>query len=300
MDSASLLRLVLLSAIWGASFLFMRVAVPAFGPLALIALRVTIAAVFLTLIARVNGRRLDWRGHARTFLIVGFLNAALPFVLFAYAAQTLGASLLTIFNATTPMFGALIGALWLRVPLTRMALAGLACGFLGVVVLVANGLTPGAGELPTRAAGLAALAALAASASYAVSSAYVRRFPDGTTPFDLAHGSMWAASLLLLPTIPWAWPANPPGPADWATVVALGILCTGAAFLLYFRLIRDIGPTRALTVTFLIPFFGTLFGAVFLGEAVGWNTVLGGLLVIAGIALVGGLIGKRRRPGASA
>lgn len=293
MNLASLIRLFLLAAIWGASFLFMRIGVPVFGPAALIALRVGIAALFLGLVAVWLRRGLALRRHARHFMIVGLLNTALPFLLFAYAAQTLSASLLSILNTMAPLFGAAIAARWLHTPLGTPAAAGLLCGLAGVAVLVGSDNAPALGDnWPAIAA------ALLAPLCYGIASAYAKARKDGPLPisaFDNAHGSMWAATLLVAPLAFLAPLRETPGAGDFAAVTALGIVCTGAAYLLYFRLIEDAGPTRALSVTFLIPVFGVLWGALFLNEPVGWSTLAGGALVLAGIALTNDLFGGLRR-----
>lgn len=285
MDIASLIRLFLLAAIWGASFLFMRVGVPVFGPVALIAFRVLIAAIFLWLASLWLKKNLEFRRHWKHYLIIGLLNSAFPFLLFAYAAQSLSASLLSILNATSPIFGAIIAALWLRMTITRSIIFGLLCGLTGVILIVGNGVSV------AGSAGWTALAAgLIAPMSYALASTYTRACPTAVTPFGNAHGSMWMATLLVLPLLFLAPLRHTPLAADWAAVSALGILCTGAAYLLYFRLINDVGPTRALSVTFLVPVFGVLWGSIFLDEAINREMVIGGLLVLAGIALTGGLI----------
>jgi drug/metabolite transporter (DMT)-like permease len=292
MDTASLFRLFLLAAVWGGSFLFMRIGVPVFGPAALIAVRVSIAAVFLWLAGQWMKKDIQFGRHWRHYLIIGLLNSALPFLLFAYAAQALSASLLSILNATAALWGALVSALWLRTPLTRSVVAGLLCGLGGVILLVGNGiaLTGEGGWLPIAAG-------LVAPISYSLASTYTKACPSAATPFGNAHGSMWMASLLVLPVVFFAPLQQTPQAGDWAAVAALGIVCTGAAYLLYFRLIEDVGPAKALSVTFLIPVFGVLWGALFLDEAVGWDKVTGGLLVLTGIALTNGLVKfpERRR-----
>ena len=282
MTAASLLRLLLLSAIWGGSFLLIRIGAPALGPVPLMEARVLLAALFLAAVALVLRRPLAWRTHWRHYLLVGFLNSALPFLLFGYAALTLSAAMLSILNATSPLWGALIGAAWQRAPLGRRTLAGLALGVAGVGLLVGFdrvALQPGAGA--------AIAASLAAALCYAVASNYTKAAKT-VEPFANAHGSMWVTSLLLLPALLAFPPAVTPAAGIVAIVAALGVVCSGIAYLLYFRLIEDIGAAPALTVTFLIPLFGTFFGWLFLDEAVGWHTLAGGAVVIAGTALVTG------------
>ena len=290
MDLASLLRLFLLAAIWGASFLFMRVGVPVFGPVALIGLRLAIGAAFLWLAGRALRRTLALKGNVRHFAVIGLLNSALPFLLFAYAARSLSASLMAILNATAPLFGALCAAVFLRAPLTPEMAAGLACGFAGVFVLAGDGASLSAGEWP------AFDAALVAPLSYSLASTYAKAFPNGATPYANAHGSMWMATLFVLPLAVLAPPPQTPVPADWAALATLGVVCTGLAYLFYFRLIDDVGPARALSVAFLIPVFGVLWGALFLDETIGANTLGGGALILAGIALTSGLVKFGRRP----
>ncbi|MBK9349306.1 MAG: DMT family transporter [Sulfuritalea sp.] len=282
MTTASLLRLLLLSAIWGGSFLLIRVGAPAIGPVPLMEARVLLAAVFLAGVGLLLRRPLAWRAHWRHYLFIGFFNSALPFLLFGYAALTLSAAMLSILNATSPLWGALIAAVWQRAPLGGRRLAGLALGIAGVGLLVGFdrvALLPGAG--------LAIAASLAAALCYAVASNYTKA-AKAVEPFANAHGSMWAASLLIVPALLAFPPSAAPTLGIVAVVAALGVVCSGVAYLLYFRLIDDIGAAPALTVTFLIPLFGTAFGWLFLDEAVGLHTLAGGAVVIAGTALVTG------------
>ena len=282
MTTASLARLLTLSGIWGGSFLLIRIGAPALGPVALMEARVLLAAVFLAAIAAVLRRPLAAGNHWRHYLAIGLLNSALPFLLFGYAALTLPAAMLSILNATSPLWGALIGGIWQGIPLSGRTLSGLALGVTGVGLLVGFdrvALQPGAG--------LAIAASLAAALCYATASAYART-ARSVEPFANAHGSMWAASLLMAPALLAFPPTAPPTAGIVALVAVLGLVCSGVAYLLYFRLIEDIGAAPALTVTFLIPLFGTLFGWLFLDEPVGWHTLLGGAVVVAGTALVTG------------
>ncbi|MCF8198665.1 MAG: DMT family transporter [Sulfuritalea sp.] len=282
MNAASLIRLISLSAIWGAAFLFLRIAVPSLGAVALVEFRVALAALFLLLVAVVLKKRLNVRAHWRHYLILGLINSALPFLLFSFAAQTLSASLLSILNATAPIWGASIGAVWSRTTLAPRAVVGLALGVVGVALLVGFdkiSVQPGA------ALGIAA--ALGAAACYGISSLYVKS-AKAIEPFANAHGSMWAAALIILPALFFFPAVAVPDPGVIAAVVALGVVCSGIAYLLYFRLIVDLGAASALTVTFLIPLFGILWGRLFLDEVIGWHTVVGSFTVILGTAMVTG------------
>ncbi|NML63098.1 DMT family transporter [Massilia sp. RP-1-19] len=277
-----MLRLVLLAAIWGSSFLFMRIAAPVLGPAVLIEYRVGFAAVFLAIVGVILKKRLDLRANWKHYLILGLLNSAFPFLLFAFAARTLSASVLSVLNATAPMWGALIGALWSRQAISGRSALGLILGTAGVALLV------GFDQVTSRpGAAVAIAAALVAAVSYSVASAYAKT-AESVEPFANAHGSMWAATLLVIPVLPFFPAPAEPTIGIMGAALALGILCSGIAYILYFKLIQDVGPTSALTVTFLNPLFGILWGALFLGELVGWHTILGAAIVITGTALVTG------------
>jgi len=274
-------RLLALAAIWGASFLFMRIAAPPLGPAATAGLRVALAAVALVVWLRWARVDLAWRAQWRFYLAVGLVTSAAPFALWAFSALHLPASYLVVLNATAPLFGALVAALWLRERLAPRAALGLAAGIAGVATLVGFGpLRPSPMILWAIAAG--ALASLC----YAVAAAYMKRRSAGVNAAAVATGSQIGATLLLAPLVAALPPPALPTAGEWLAAAALGVLCTGAAYLLYFRLIADVGPTRALTVTFLIPVFGMLWGTLFLGEAITPLMVVGCALVLAGTALV--------------
>lgn len=282
MDAASLIRLVTLAAIWGASFLFTRISVPILGPALLVEWRVGLAALFLAGISVLFNRRLNIKAHWRHFLVLGLFNSALPALLFSFAAQTISVSLLAILNATSPIWGAIIAAVWARHALSGKTVFGLFLGMTGVAVLV------GFDEIALRpGAGMAIAASLGAACSYGIAINYAKA-AKLVEPFANAHGSMWAATLLITPAVLFLPASAVPGVGIMAAVLALGVLCTGIAYLLYFRLVADLGAASALTVTFLIPVFGVLWGFLFLDEVVGWHTVAGSVTVIIGTALVTG------------
>ena len=282
MNAASLIRLLALSAIWGASFLFMRMGAPVLGPTLLIFCRVLSAALFLAVVGAALRKPLHARRNALHYVVLGLFNSALPFLLFAFAARTLSASLMAILNATAPIWGAVIGAAWTRTMLSARSTAGLALGVAGVALLV--GFDP---STLREGAPLAIALALGASFSYGIATNYAKSAKK-VEPFANAHGSMWASTLLIAPALPFAPPAAVPGLAIGLAVLALGVVCSGIAYLLYFRLIADIGAASALTVTFLVPVFGVLWGHAILGEPLGWNTLAGAAIVIVGTALVTG------------
>lgn len=282
MSAAHFVRLIVLAAIWGASFLFMRISAPVLGPVMLIEFRVVLAAVFLLLMSFILRNRLCLRERWRHYLILGLFNSALPFLLFGIAALTISASMLSILNATSPLWSALIGAVWSRQPLTAKTLAGLTLGMAGVWLLV------GLDKISLEPkAGMAIACALGAALSYGVATIYARSARQ-VDAFSNAHGSMWAATVLVLPAVPFFPSPASPDIAVMLSVLALGIVCSGIAYLLYFRLVADLGATSALTVTFLIPVFGILWGHLILGEPVSWQTGLGAAIIFAGTALVTG------------
>ncbi|NGZ84418.1 DMT family transporter [Duganella aceris] len=282
MSTANLLRLIFLAAIWGGSFLFMRIAAPVLGAAVLIEYRVLFAALFLAVIGLFLKKKLDLRAHWKHYLILGLFNSALPFLMFAFAARTLSASLLAVLNATTPLWGTLIAAVWSRQMVTGKVMLGLALGTCGVALLV------GFDHVSAKpGAGIAIAAVLFASFNYGIASNYAKQAKT-VEPFANAHGSMWAAALLVLPVVPFFPAPAEPTIGIMGAVIALGVLCSGVAYLIYFRLIQDVGPSSALTVTFLSPLFGILWGMLFLGETVGWYTIVGAAIVITGTALVTG------------
>ncbi len=280
MTPRSVALLVILAALWGGSFVFMRVAVPALGPIPLAFARVTLAAAALLALAAAQRRLPDFRIRWREFAVVGIVNSALPFVLFCYAEQYITASAAAILNATSPFFGAIAAAIWLRDALTGRKMIGMLLGFAGVAVLV--GWHP---EDITGDTALAIAACLAASLCYGLGGTYTKLRLAGVPSFAIACGSQWAAAIALAPA---ASVVSIPGPVTWlvaANVAALALASTAIAYLIYFRLIADAGPARALTVTFLIPFFGVLWGYLFLGEALTPNMLAGGALIVTGTAL---------------
>lgn len=271
-------RLVALAAIWGASFLFVRIAAPAVGPFATADLRMLIAAAALAAWFTVTRFDVQWRRHARHYVIVGILNSAGPFLLFAYAALSITAGLMAVVNATSPMWGALFSAVLLRDRLTLRAMAGLATGIAGVALVT----RPDSGG----GAALAVMAALGAAACYGLAGVYMRRWASHVPARGMALGTQIPGALALLPFAAASTPLAWPGMQVAASLLVLGLVCSGIAYLLYFRLVADIGATGALTVTYLVPVFGVAWGAMFLGEAVSTSMLAGTGLIVLGTFLV--------------
>ena len=282
--------LFLLAAIWGGSFLFMRMAVGDLGPIVLSALRTLIAGSLLLPV-------LVWRKKLpllfkswRPIVIVGLLNAVLPFLFLSYATRTLPSGTMSIINAITPLWGGAIAWLWLKDRLPPLRIAGLAIGFIGIVVLVWDKLNFQATESI-----LAVLAGVAGPFFYGIAANFTKKFLTGTEPIVIATGSLLAGGIVLLPFAVWAWPTGPVDPRAWAAMLMLAVLCTSVAYILYYRLLINIGPARAMTVTFLVPVFGVLWGWFWLHEAVTLRIVLGGAIILLGTALATGLLKPRVR-----
>lgn len=277
MQPADVARLLLLAGLWGGSFAFMRVAVPVMGPLWLAFSRVALA--FLALLAVALARRAmpPFFAHWRDYAFIGVVNSALPFALFCFAEQYVSAAIGAILNATSPFFAAAVAALWLKETLTRRKLAGMVLGLAGVVLLV--------GWSPQALAGMmlpAMCACLGAALCYGVASVYVKRRMATVPAFAVALYSQLAAAALLAPALPWVRLPGPLTPLVVGNALALALASTALAYLLYFRLIATIGPARALTVTFLVPVFGVLWGLLFLGESVSAKALAGCALILAG------------------
>ncbi|GAB4397805.1 MAG: DMT family transporter [Rhodoferax sp.] len=282
------LDFVLLGAIWGASFLFTRLAAPAFGALATAGLRVSIAAVVLTPLLLLRGQGPTLRAHAPKLLVLGMINSGLPFALLAFALLTISSALSSILNATVPLFGALVAWVWLKDRPHGAKIAGLLIGFVGVALL-ASGKASFKPDASGAVTGWAVLACLAASLCYGISASFSRRFLAGVPSLTVATGSQIGAALgLALPAL-LTWPAQPPALQAWAAVAVVGVLCTGVAYVLFFRLVDTVGAAGSLTVTFLIPVFAVFYGVLFLGEHVTAWMLMCGAIILLGTALSMGL-----------
>ena len=293
MNATSFAQLVTLGAIWGGAHALTRFSVPTLGPVLLVEARIVLAALMLSIVALYTTRPLKLKTQWRQIIVLGALNTAVPFFLSTYALTELNASVLSVLNATAPVFGAVIGALWLRDPLSARKIAGMLIGISGVTILLWTDLGSSRALDP-----LPVVAALGTACAYGFSSNYARRHAATLDHFNSAHGSLWVAALIIAPAAPFFPVSGAISIGVAAAVAALGVVCTGIAYLLYFRLIRDVGPASALTVAFLIPVFGVLWGVVFLGEPVTPALVGGGLLVISGTALATQFrLSSLRRPG---
>lgn len=281
MAAADYLRLVVLAAIWGGSFIFQRVAAPVLGAAVVAEGRLLIAGLVLALWFRLIGFDPQWRRHARQYLAIGLVNMALPSLLYAFAMMHIPAALAAILNATSPMFGALFAALFLGERLTARKGLGCAAGACGVALIAQPG---GFAATPMFAAAIAAC--LAACLCYGYTGVVVARHAAQTPSRGIAVGSQLAGAAMLLPLLPFSPPPAEPTAFALSNLVALALLGNTLGMVLYFRLITDTGATRALTVTYLMPLFAVLWGMLFLGESLPAAALAGGVLILAGTVLV--------------
>jgi drug/metabolite transporter (DMT)-like permease len=285
-----LARLVALGAMWGASYLFMRVAVPHLGPALMIELRVAAAGLMLAAVMVATGRRPEWRRHWRPWLFVAVVGTAVPFMLIAEALRTIDASTAAILNALVPLFTTIVAAAWIRDAITPPKAAGIALSIAGTAVLV--GWTPA----PMSARELAAASmSVAATLLYGINIVFSKVKLRDAAPIATSACTLLLAALVLAPFTPVDrdLPAVPL--AAWLALAGLAIVSTTVAFIYYYRLIADIGPVKASTVTLLVPVFGMIWGVVFLGEPLTPGRVAGCAIILAGCAMILGLARIRGR-----
>jgi drug/metabolite transporter (DMT)-like permease len=282
---ADLARLVALGAMWGASYLFMRVAVPHVGPVLMIELRVLIAGLALAAILYASGGQAGWREHWRSYLFVGVVGLAIPFVLIAEALTTIDASTAAILNALVPLFATIVAALWIRDPITPPKATGIALCLAGTVVLVGWTPTPmSAREL------LAASMSVAATALYGFTMVFTKVRLKGASPMGTSAATLLFAALALAPFSPIDRDFAGVPMAAWLAVLGLAIVSTTLAFIFFYRLIADIGPVKASTVTLLVPVFGMIWGVIFLGEPITAGRIAGCAIILFGCSLILGLV----------
>jgi len=265
------IELLLLASIWGASFMFMRIGAPEFGPILFTTLRASIGAIFLFSCLVLFKQTKALNGRWRRIFVVGALNTAMPFALFGYATLTLTAGTTSVLNATTPMFGAIVAYFWLKDKLTPSATLGLFIGFLGVYLLVSeNGHfdSNNSAFFNDKDVVLPTLAAMLAALCYGISANYTKKYLTDIKPLALAAGSQITASAILLPMSLFFIPETLPSAKAIGSVILIGVICTGVAYIIFFRLIAELGPAKAISVTYLIPVFGILWGTLFLDETI--------------------------------
>jgi drug/metabolite transporter (DMT)-like permease len=290
MTTADGFRLVALAAIWGASFIFFRVVAPVLGAIWTAEFRVLIAGMALMVFAMLSKSNLELRKYGLWYAVIGVLNSGIPFALIAFAQLKLTASMAAILNATTPMWSLIIGTLAFGVPFTIWKALGLVLGILGVGVLVGwSPLEPG---LQTT---LSVLAMLTATLCYGIATNMTRAKLQNAPPLGSAVGSQLASSALLAVFMPFDLPRAAPSSTVILCVLALALICTAVAYLIYFRLIRDIGPIPASTVTLIIPIFSMIWGTLFLGETITIVKILACAIILCGVGFINGFLPTSKR-----
>jgi drug/metabolite transporter (DMT)-like permease len=285
-----IIELPLLAAIWGASFLFMKIGGPEFGPILFMAIRTLVASVLLlSLLAYKKQLKLLFQ-YNKAIFIVGLLNTAIPFSLFGWATLTLSAGSTSVLNATTPMFGAIVAVIWLKDTFNYSTILGLFIGFIGVYFLMFEKINS-----PNSAVILPVFAVMLASLFYGISANYTKKYLSKVKPLVLAAGSQISATIILLPISLFFLPDTMPSIEAINAVVVLGIVCTGFAYIIFFRLISAMGPTKAISVTYLIPAFGLFWGAIFLNEAITVIMLFGCGLILVGVALTTGVVSIKQK-----
>ncbi|MHA7879423.1 MAG: DMT family transporter [Saccharospirillum sp.] len=285
MSAIDAIRLIVLSTLWGVSFLFMRVAAPEFGPVALIFVRMGVAALVLLPLFSVARYRALFFQHVLPLSILALTNHVIPFSLLAYATLSLEAGFTSLINATTPLFTALIGVLLFAVPVQRQQYWGLGIAFLGVYVLSANRL-----DFSIGGDGWAILAALVATLFYGIAGNFSKARLAHLPVRVVAGGTTLMSSLILLIPALVLWPAQMPSGLAWANAIALAILSSAMAFFLYFQLLASAGATATSTVTFLVPVSALGWGYLILGEVLTLQILIGMAITLLGTAIATRLI----------
>lgn len=281
MNSRQLLQLFVLASIWGASFMFIRLAVPHFGAVPLSGTRSLIAALTLTPLMLMKGQWPAFRAAWKHLLVIGLISTALPFSFLSLSTQYTSAGFASILNALTPIFSALVAWLWLRESMTPAIVLGILLGFGGVLVMVFDRDT-----ISASFALLPILAGLAGTFLYGLTGNYSRRYMTGVPVLTISAGSQIFSALLLLPVALAQWPAEPIPLASWLYTGVLGVLCTGVAYILYFGLLETVGVARTVIVTYLVPVFAMLWGFTILGESVTLKMLAGAACILCGIGLI--------------
>ncbi len=278
------LVLILLSAIWGASFLFLRISSPVFGPFFLIEMRVASALLVLLPICLFMRKQHEIAANWKPIFVLSLCNMSLPFCLLAFATLSIGAGFTSIINATVPFFTAFLAFTLWQHRLSIMAMAGMFIGFFGVVLLVLDYSGPLSNNVNLLAIGAGLLASLFYGLAINIMAQYLR----GVSGVAVTTGSLLFSSITLLPFALWYLPEKMPTGSIWLSVLSLGIICTGFAFVLFYRLIARIGPNLAVTNTFLIPLFSLFWGNLFLAEEITLFMLFACTLVLTGVGLTTG------------
>ncbi|MFW8591080.1 DMT family transporter [Glaciecola sp. 2405UD65-10] len=279
MKAIDFFELLFLGAIWGASFILIKYAAPEFGIFTLVEIRALGASLLLLPLVFLKRSHAVLFTHWHHLLIVGLLNTVIPFCLFNYGLLHIQAGLAAILNATAPMFGVLIAYLYLKESIGKLGLFGVLLGFFGVVLISYEQNTEGDTSL------IPILAILLATFCYGIAAAYLRSKLSNVNAFALAGGSQLFSALALLPLALIDMPTSLPSPQAITSALILAFVCTGLAYVLYFDLIAKVGAPRAMTVGYLVPLFGIVWGYIIMNETLSELTLLGGGLILLGVML---------------
>ncbi len=273
--------LLLISAIWGGSFIFMKELSPVFGPILTSSFRLLSASIFLFIVYFFQGYQINWKKNYKMFLILGIGNSAVPFTLYAYAALYISPSISVILNSTAPMFGAMFVYLIVKESLSYKQISGLVLGTLGVGVVSSVTFLEGSNEVY-----LSVIACVVAALLYGLSGVITKKYASHIEAKELTLGSIFIAGLLLLPFMVFSPISGTVTLGLIITLIIFGVLCTAVAYLVYYKLIKEIGTVKALSVTYLMPVFGIFWSYIFYSEIIGISILLGLILIFLGIYLV--------------
>jgi drug/metabolite transporter (DMT)-like permease len=285
----SLLQLFTLAALWGASFLFIKLAVPHFGPIPLTGARSVVAAVTLLPLLLLSGKWAELREHWPHIMVIGLISTAAPATMLSISTEYTSAGFASILNALTPLFSALIAWLWLKEELTLPVVAGITLGFIGVMVMVFDRET-----ITSNFVLLPIIAGVTGTFLYGLTGNYSRRFAQHVSPIVITAGCQLFSTLFMVPLALLLWPAASIPMQGWIYAVILGVFCTGVAFILFFKLLETVGVVRTVIVTYLVPVFAMLWGTLFLDETITLKMMIGAGLILAGVGLSTRLAGLKR------
>ncbi len=290
MTNINTLLLVFLAAIWGSSFIFMRASVESFGPIGLIAVRIIVAALCMLVFLLKKRRFVEFLNNWRILLIVGLLNSAIPFMFLAYASLNLTGGTVSILNAMTPVFTAWITHIWLHDKMTKLQFFGMFLSITGLVFLAWDKVSL------DLASWLPILAGVSAAISYGFATNLTKKYLANVSIMTATSGSLLFAalfmSILLIPNMP---DLQNISSLNWVYALVLGSLCTALAYIIYFNLVKAIGPMKTASVTFLIPIFSFTWGYLLLGEKVTIRMWIATVIILCGMSLVMGFIKQRKR-----
>lgn len=280
MNVKQTVMLLLMSAIWGSSFVFMKFLVPVFGPFMTSSLRLLSASVFMYFYLFISGYKMSWKGNIKHFLIIGIINSAIPFVLYSFASLYIDASVEVVLNSTSPMFGAMYGYILLKDRLSRIQVLGLFTGSIGVVIVSSLSVS-GTSNIMI----ISIFACLLAASLYGFGGTYIKKYAFNIDSKMMTMGSLLFAGLSILP---FSFMHGITGEVTITIIILLlsfGVVGTAVTYLMYYALIKQVGAMKALTVTYLMPTFGVLWSYLFLDEIPGINIYIGTLIILIGVYL---------------